>query len=77
MAEELRAALAKVETLSGLIPICSMCKDVRDESGNWSKIDEYIQTNTEARLSHGICPSCAKGEYEKIEQIKRERKDAG
>jgi hypothetical protein len=34
---ELRKALAKVETLSGLIPICSVCKDVRDDSGYWKK----------------------------------------
>jgi hypothetical protein len=68
---ELRKALAKVETLSGLIPICSVCKDVRDDSGYWKKIEEYLHTNTDAQLSHGICPSCIEGEYQKLDDYKK------
>jgi hypothetical protein len=69
--DELRDALAKVETLSGLIPICSVCKDVRDDSGYWKKIEEYLHVNTDAKLSHGICPSCVEGEYNKLEDFRK------
>lgn len=63
--EELRTTLAEIKTLRGFIPICASCKKIRDDKGYWSRIEEYIQTHTEAQLSHGICPDCAKVLYPK------------
>jgi len=60
---ELTEALEKVKTLSGLVPICSHCKNVRDDSGYWDRIENYIQEHSEARFSHGICPDCVKKRY--------------
>lgn len=60
---DLRSALNKVKTLSGLLPICSSCQQIRDGKGKWSKVDEYIQTRTDAEFTHGICPNCAKKLY--------------
>ena len=57
---ELRTALAEVKTLSGLLPICCSCKKIRDDTGYWSQIETYLQANSEAEFSHGICPDCAK-----------------
>jgi PAS domain S-box-containing protein len=55
---ELTAALARVKTLSGLLPICASCKKIRDDSGYWKKIETYISERTEAEFTHGICPDC-------------------
>jgi len=55
----LEAALDKVRTLEGLLPICSCCKRVRDDTGYWNQIDTYIGQHTNASLSHGYCPECA------------------
>jgi sensor domain CHASE-containing protein len=55
----LQAALDKVKTLEGLLPICSCCKSVRDDTGYWSQIDTYLGQHTRASLSHGYCPQCA------------------
>lgn len=55
----LQAALDKVRTLEGLLPICSTCKRVRDDTGYWSQIDSYLHEHTNASLSHGYCPECA------------------
>lgn len=55
----LEAALARVRTLEGLLPICSVCKDIRDESGHWQRIEQYIASHTEAQFTHGYCPTCA------------------
>ena len=57
---ELQQALADVQTLSGLVPICSSCKKIRDDKGYWTQLEAYIQARTPARFSHGICPDCAK-----------------
>jgi DNA-binding NtrC family response regulator len=56
---ELQEALAKVKTLSGLLPICSCCKKIRDDKGYWNRLETYIQEHSQARLTHGICPECA------------------
>ena len=55
---ELQAALAQVRTLSGLLPICSGCKNIRDDKGYWIQIEEYVRSHSEADFTHGICPGC-------------------
>jgi hypothetical protein len=61
--EELQEALAKVRTLSGLLPICASCKKIRDDKGYWNQIEVYIRDHSEAEFSHGICPDCMKELY--------------
>ena len=60
---ELEAALAKVKLLSGLLPICSACKKIRDDKGYWSQVDNYVQEHSEATFTHGLCPDCLKTLY--------------
>jgi len=55
---ELQEAVAKVKTLSGLLPICASCKKIRDDGGRWHLLESYIRNHTEADFSHGICPDC-------------------
>lgn len=65
--EELRTALAAVKTLSGLLPICSYCKKIRNDKGNWVQIESYIMSRTEAMFSHGYCPECLKKYFPGVE----------
>lgn len=60
---ELRDALARVKTLTGLLPICASCKNIRDDSGYWQAVDVYVQNHTDAAFSHAICPGCARRLY--------------
>jgi YesN/AraC family two-component response regulator len=55
---ELKTALAKVQTLSGLLPICGWCKKIRNDEGYWQQIEAYISQHTDAVFSHGVCPDC-------------------
>jgi tetratricopeptide (TPR) repeat protein len=57
-AADLRDALARVRTLSGLIPICSHCKKIRDDKQSWHQLERYISDHSDAAFSHGICPDC-------------------
>jgi PleD family two-component response regulator len=63
---ELEAALAQVRTLSGLLPICSRCKAIRDDQGYWQKVETYLMAHSEAQFSHGICPQCARDLYPEL-----------
>lgn len=57
---ELQRALAEVKALSGLLPICSNCKKIRDDHGYWNQIEGYIASHSDAQFTHGICPDCAR-----------------
>ncbi len=61
--KKLQAALSEVKTLSGLVPICANCKQIRDDKGFWMQVESYIQERSHARFSHGICPDCMKKLY--------------
>jgi PAS domain S-box-containing protein len=65
---ELRDALAKVRTLSGLLPICAHCKKIRDDKGYWNQIEVYVSDHSEAEFSHGICPQCLERLYPEFSQ---------
>ncbi|MFC1592200.1 hypothetical protein ACFL43_06720 [Thermodesulfobacteriota bacterium] len=68
--KELQHALAKVKTLSGLLPICSNCKQIRDDQGYWNKIEIYIKDHSDADFTHSICPECAKELYPELYEDK-------
>jgi len=63
---ELQEALAKIKTLSGLLPICASCKKIRDDKGYWNRIETYISDHSEAEFSHSICPECTKKLYPEL-----------
>jgi PleD family two-component response regulator len=64
---ELEAALAKVKLLSGLVPICSGCKQIRDDKGYWSEVESYVQKHSEAKFTHGLCPKCTQKYFPDLE----------
>lgn len=57
--EELRKALGEVKQLSGMLPICSSCKQIRNDQGYWQEVEVYLTEHSEAVFSHGLCPDCA------------------
>jgi len=59
----LQDALEQIKTLRGILPICSVCKKIRNDSGYWEQVEQYICEHSEAGFSHGICPDCLRKEY--------------
>lgn len=60
---EREKALEEVKILRGFLPICSSCKKIRDNSGDWSQLEGYIKDHSEAEFTHSICPECAEKLY--------------
>jgi len=58
--------LGKMKYLEGFLPICSSCKRIRDEQGNWQQLEMYINARSEAKFTHGICPQCAQQLYPEV-----------
>ncbi|MCC5844834.1 MAG: hypothetical protein JJU05_11335 [Verrucomicrobia bacterium] len=65
-------AMSEIRILSGMLPICASCKNIRDDQGYWKQIEDYLHTHSEAQFSHSICPGCAKKLYPDLyEEINR------
>jgi PAS domain S-box-containing protein len=70
---ELQEALAKVKTLSGMLPICAGCKKIRDDKGYWNQLEDYISEHSEALFTHGLCPGCLEKAYVEVEEITKRK----
>lgn len=69
VAERILNLQQEISTLSGLLPICSYCKNIRDDNNYWLRVESYFKKHSDVQFSHGICPDC----YEKIVKPKLEK----
>ncbi|MBD3390642.1 MAG: GAF domain-containing protein [Chitinivibrionales bacterium] len=56
---KLQDYIDEIRVLRGVLPVCAICKKIRDENGKWHQIERYITDRSEARFSHAFCPDCA------------------
>lgn len=66
LVRELQAALADVNKLQEILPICMYCKKIRDDQNYWQAVESYISNNTKTQFSHGICPTCLPHAHEEL-----------
>ncbi len=59
----LEQALLEIKQLTGILPLCSFCKKIRNSKDQWEDVDVYIHKNSAADISHSICPDCAQKHY--------------
>jgi hypothetical protein len=73
----LEVALRQVKTLKGLLPMCASCRRIRNDSGYWMALEQYIQEQAGAVFSHGLCPQCLRELYpDMAADIEREKQAA-
>jgi hypothetical protein len=65
---DLEIARDEVKTLRGMIPICSSCKSIRDDTGYWRRVETYVADHSEAEFTHSICPDCIKKLYPECDE---------
>lgn len=63
---ELSKALREIKTLTGLLPICSHCKKIRDDKGGWQQLENYMELHTTVEFTHSLCPECLQELYPEI-----------
>ncbi len=54
---------SELQTLRGIVSICSFCKKIRDDHGNWVNVEAYVEQRSEAKFSHDFCPQCVEEHY--------------
>jgi GAF domain-containing protein len=69
VSHELAEAATNLKTLSGMLPICSHCKGIRDDKGYWQRVELYVQAHSEAEFTHSICPDCMKREHPELYEL--------
>jgi PAS domain S-box-containing protein len=78
---DLKSALAEVQSLRELLSICSYCRRIRDDDGEWVSVEKYLSHHTTTRVSHGICPACyaqqVEPELTALEERQRSRRSTG
>ncbi len=67
MEHELKRARSHIDSLSRLLPICAICKKIRDVNGKWHEVESYVAEHSKAEFSHSICPGCAREHYPDLE----------
>ena len=60
---ELEQAMEKIKVLSGILPICMHCKQIRDDKGYWNQLEQFIQSHSSAQFSHSLCEACFEKYY--------------
>ena len=65
---QLKAAQeAELNALRELLPVCSWCRKVREDSGYWRQLESYVTQRFSAKFTHGICPDCRKTHFTRFE----------
>jgi phosphoserine phosphatase RsbU/P len=68
VAERILSLQSQVKHLTGLLPICSTCKKVRDDQNYWHQVESYVACHTDAKFTHSYCPECAHKLLSALEQ---------
>jgi DNA-binding response OmpR family regulator len=68
-AERLLSLQSMVNQLTGLLPICCMCKKIRDDKNYWQQVESYIIQRTDAKFTHGYCPDCFTKTFAEIDPL--------
>jgi len=63
---DLSAALEEIEMLQRIVPICSNCKKIRNNDGEWETVEHYLRKQVGTDFKQGICPHCTKVFYPEL-----------
>lgn len=59
LSRKLAQALAEIEALSGLLPVCPCCRKIREDPGYWARLEEHLKHQDRAFACLSLCPACA------------------
>ncbi|ANS73531.1 hypothetical protein AWM70_02190 [Paenibacillus yonginensis] len=45
-------------SISQLLPMCAVCKRIRDNQDHWHSLESYLKTHLHIEFTHDICTEC-------------------
>ena len=64
----------KIKIYEDILPVCCMCKKIRDDSGRehgtgqWMSMEKYMHDNAKVDITSTYCPECAKKAMEELDR---------
>ena len=62
--------ISEIAELQRLIPICCVCRKLRDDKEAWMGVETYFKNSWDVDFTHGYCPDCFKIEMDKVKAAK-------
>lgn len=78
---EKQKLMKKIKLYEDILPICSVCKKIRNDTGQepgkgkWMTLERYINRKTGIKMSHSYCPECEKKALDEIDLVFPEKKE--
>jgi hypothetical protein len=69
--------ISEIMELKRIIPICAICKQVRNDKDYWMQVELYLKEHLDIDFSHGLCPDCYKKEMNKLTNLNKGEKPGG
>jgi len=63
--------ISELVELRSIIPICSVCKQVRTDENYWVQVESYLKDQMDIEFTHGLCPSCRDNYREELNALKQ------
>lgn len=60
--------ISEIAELQRMIPICCVCKKVRDDKESWLRVEAYFNNLWNVDFSHGFCPECYNIELARLDE---------
>lgn len=58
--------ISDIIELKRIIPICAVCKKVRDDKDYWMQVASYFKEHLDIDFTHGLCPDCHKEQINEL-----------
>jgi PAS domain S-box-containing protein len=52
-------SLGQKKPLPDFVAVCASCKQVRNDAGDWARMESFFRQHLEITFTHGYCPDCA------------------
>lgn len=63
--------ISELVELRSIIPICSSCKQIRNDENYWVQVESYFRDHLDIEFTHGLCPSCRDKYLEELAALKQ------
>jgi hypothetical protein len=65
--------ISELVELKKIIPICAVCKQVRNDENYWVQVESYLKDRLDIDFTHGLCPSCRDNYLDELNTLKQNK----
>jgi PAS domain S-box-containing protein len=58
LAFSMAQVITEERALRGILPVCSSCRRVREQGGQWTPFEAFVRASANAAISRERCPDC-------------------